>query len=252
MPLEPGKTATVWLLAPGTTGFAAVKAAVLGTERITVPAGAFDCYKVRLTADSAAGVPAPSLSTAAPDRPWANEGETLWYGQGGVRPLVRIEFGAARGELTSLSAGDPQGTRSYRDVSAGFSFTLPPGWIYHARNAIAKEGSSVDLIDPESQTVVIIAGRSKHTDPAAIDAEIEKGAETRMAGVPHQDTWSRIGGHRALTRAGGRDGRTSRVSWITWVQSEATRLSIAFQTDKADFDSVLRRLQPILDSFRMP
>jgi hypothetical protein len=42
------------------------------------------------------------------------------------------------------------------------------------------------------------------------------------------------------------------VSWITWVQSEATRVSIAFQADGPAFDGVLRRLQPILDSFRMP
>ena len=102
----------------------------------------------------------------------------------------------------------------------------------------------MDLIDPDSQTVVIVAGRSKNTDPKEIDAEIEKGA-TRMAGVPHRDTWGVIGGHRALTRVGGQDSHAGRVSWIVWVQSEATRVSIAFQTDKPALNGVLRRLQPI-------
>jgi hypothetical protein len=39
---------------------------------------------------------------------------------------------------------------------------------------------------------------------------------------------------------------------ITWVQSENTRLSIFFSLASTEYEGFLRRLKPILDSFRMP
>jgi len=42
------------------------------------------------------------------------------------------------------------------------------------------------------------------------------------------------------------------VEYLTWVQSDRTRASIAVQVDAADFDRFRERFQPILDSFRMP
>ena len=56
-------------------------------------------------------------------------GETLWIATNGARPLIKIESGAARGELTALRTTEASGTTSYRDPLAGFSFTLPPGWM---------------------------------------------------------------------------------------------------------------------------
>ncbi len=252
MPLDPGKGSTIWLLAPGAANFTALKATAAGTESVTVPAGTFECYKVRLSADESAGVPAPLFSSVSIDWLRPAEGETLWYSTTGARPLVRMEFGALRGELTSLRTSEPQGTTSYRDIGTGFSFSLPAGWIYHARTAVAGDGNSVDLIDPESQTVIVISGKSKHTAPEDIAAELQRGAEQRRDKSQHSQTSVRLGGHQALTWIGNRDEHTRRVGYITWVQSEATRLSIAFQTDAAELDGVLKRLQPILDSFRMP
>ena len=61
----------------------------------------------------------------------------------------------------------------------------------------------------------------------------------------------RLDGHQALTWIDDRAGN-GRVQYITWVQSESTRVSIAVQAEAADFDQVRKRVQPILDSFRMP
>ncbi len=252
MPLDPGNGSTIWLLAPGSAKFTALKATAAGVESVTVPAGTFECYKVRLTADESAGVPAPPFSSVSSDWGRPAEGETLWYSTTGARPLIRMEFGELRGELTSLRTSEPQGTTTYRDIGTGFSFSLPAGWIYHARAAIGGDGNSVDLIDPESQTVIVISGKSKRTAPENIAAELQQGAEQRRDKSLHSQTSSRLGGHEALTWIGNRDEHTRRVGYITWVQSEATRLSIAFQTDAAELDGVLRRLQPILDSLRMP
>lgn len=117
------------------------------------------------------------------------------------------------------------------------------------------EGSSVDLIDPESQAVVVIAGKSKKTDPERIEAELMAGAKA-IAGPAQEANMGlmrlhRLGGHQALTWI--RDpGNRGRVGYFTWVQSESTRVSIRFQVDAGDFSTFLRRFQPILDSFRTP
>jgi hypothetical protein len=251
MPLSPGWTSILWLLSPGATTFTALRASVAGVERVTVPAGSFDCMKVTLTKDPALPVPAPTFSTVGIDWLRSPEGETLWYSTDPTRALVKIEFGPARGELTGLRTGESKGTTSFRDVTTGFSFTVPPGWLHHARNAIMNVGSSVDLIDPDSQTVVVVSGRSKRTPPENIEKELQQGAEPRRF-PGHTESSGRVGGHQALTVTGSRPETPDRVRYTTWVQSEATRASISFQADKGDVAGVLKRLQPVLDSFRMP
>jgi len=62
-----------------------------------------------------------------------------------------------------------------------------------------------------------------------------------------------LGGHSSLSwiadyTAGGRKW----VEYVLWVQSEATRASMAVSMDATDFDRFRQRFQPVLDSFRMP
>jgi hypothetical protein len=248
IPIERGKSVTIRLVSPGVAALTAVKATNAGPERVTVPAGSFDCVKLRLTEDEAARPPA--FSTIGNNLPWGPDGETLWYGADGARPLIKMESGAARGELAGMRTGEPSAT-VYRDVSAGYSFTVPAGWIYHARTGIANRTTgSVDLIDPDSQTVVIISGHPQKTDPARIDADLQALA----AGRPSADqtlTAGTLGGHKSLTQSNRRTA-AGRAVFREMAESEATRVSITFQTEASDYDGVLKRLEPLFASFRMP
>jgi hypothetical protein len=253
MPLVEGWSAAIPIRSPGPIPETALDASVVAVEDVVVPAGKFRCYRLRLTATAKA--PAPPMSTMGIDWPRTNNGETLWYAVEGARPLVKIEAGPARGELTALRTGEPTGITSYHDSQVGYSFTLPAGWLYHARKPMDGEGSSVDLIDPDSQTLVVIAGKSKRTDPANIVPELDAGAKALLGRAPGNSTRSyelhTVGGHQAITWV--QNHGNGRVGYATWVQSQATRVSIRFSTDGgAAFESFRRKFQAILDSFRMP
>jgi hypothetical protein len=167
-----------------------------------------------------------------------------------------MESGTAKGELASRRTAEQIGTTSYRDLQAGYSFTVPAGWVFHSRSSFNGPGTSVDVIDPESPASVIITGKSQKTDPKLIELELMAGVEQRKLNRPEFTTrglttdWL-LGGHRAITWIADNPAN-GRVQYLTWVQSEATRASIGVVVDAAEFERFRIRFQPILDSFRMP
>ncbi len=121
---------------------------------------------------------------------------------------MKIESGAFIGELASLRTAEQIGTSSYRDPEVGYSFTLPAGWVFHPRGSYNPPGTSVDLIDYESQVRVVISGKSKRTGADQIEGELQSGATERLGSrsrkvksyklrgpMKHE----RLGGHAALT-----------------------------------------------------
>jgi hypothetical protein len=267
LPLEPNRPFLFNVLAPGTVTATLLQATLQGEERVTVPAGTFVCSRVALR--PVAQSSAPPFSTMAVDFPMPSDGETYWIAREGRRPVVKIAFGGLQGELTSLRSGEAQGASTYRDVAVGYSFSVPQGWIAHGRRTMDGNGSSVDLIDPGSQTFVIVSGKSVHINaadiPAALRSRVDNLMQRSSSGpnlarkiAPDDDrgalalglTGRTIAGHKALTLTA--ESGPGRIRYTTWVQSESTRVSITFATDRADFPGVRQRLQPILDSFRMP
>ena len=257
MPLAPGWSATIPVVTAPQHVAGELKAAVTRIEEVTVQAGSFKCFRVQLSGKGR------RQSVVGTDWPISEAGETLWYGTTGVRPLVKIESGGFRGELASLRTAEQIGTSSYRDPQVGYSFTVPAGWVVHPRSSYSPPGTSVDLLDPESQVWVVVSGKSKKTDSSRIDAELEAGAADRLRQEKEQGqdspfrgptlTHGKVGGHAALSRIAyhTNNGRKS-VGYLTWIQSENTRASILVQVDAADFERFRQRFQPILDSFRMP
>ena len=255
MPLAIGWSATLSLIDAQQAPLS-LKAAVTGAEEVAVPAGVFKCLKVQLTSD------APHHSVVGTNWPVAADGETLWYGINGARPLVKIKSGKFEGELASLRTAEQVGTSSYRDTQAGYSFTVPTGWVSHPRASFNGPGTSVDLLDPEAQVFVVISGKPKKTAAGNIDSEILAGAEERLRST--RPKWrdytirgsmkqGKLGGHSSLSwvadyTVGGRKW----VEYVLWVQSESTRASMAVSMDATDFDRFRQRFQPVLDSFRMP
>jgi tetratricopeptide (TPR) repeat protein len=255
MPLGSGWSSTIPLIAEQNTPFH-LKATVTGYEDVAVPAGSFKCFRVLLSGDT------PRHSVVGTDWPVPAAGETLWFGASGARPLVKIESGQFRGELASLRTAEQIGTSSYRDPQVGYSFTVPAGWIFHPRSSFNPPGTSVDLLDPEARVLVVISAKSKETERNRIDRELQAGAlerlKTTRRSLKHYAlrgamTRGQLGGHASIAWIADYTAKGRKwVEYLTWVQSDATRASIAVQVDAADFDRFRERFQPILDSFRMP
>jgi tetratricopeptide (TPR) repeat protein len=255
MPLYSGWTATVPVIAPDGAR-AELNASVTAMETVTVAAGTFRCFKVHLSTDPKTTQPKYS----APGADWqpTAAGQTLWYAVDGARPLVKMQVGNYTGELTNLRTGAQLSATTFHDPQIGLSFTVPAGWIYHSRTAVNGPATSIDLLDPELQVMVVISFKSKTTAAANIEAELlagladtqnERLALTTKGELEH----SKIGGHPSLTWIGERPGPDGRVVRITtWIQSESTRGSIAASMPAADLDRFRARIQPVLNSFRMP
>ena len=231
------------------------KLTATGPEAITVPAGTFQCLRVHLEGlkDSAG-----QYSAVGTDGLVDAGGESFWFDAAGAHALVKMQAGAATGELTSLQTGAPKGSGAYRDPAVGVSFTVPAGWLLHPRPAYNGPATSVDLLDPELDVVVIFSFKSKRTASENIEQELLAGAQVEQAQRPalmqHPDLKKgQIGGRASISWAGERDGPEGKIiRWTTWVQSESTRGSIAVAVPADAFDRFRRRFQPILDSLRMP
>jgi hypothetical protein len=241
MPLAPGWKGTISRSSPPGRSPTTVTltASVTGTDTITVPAGTFRCYRVQISG----GPGRRSLSSG----PGPELGDTLWYGVEGARPLVKIQrFVTMKGELVSLGTTDQSGSRSYRDPQVGYSFTVPPGWVFHPRPPFSGVGTSVDLVDPESTVWSIVSARPNVAATDDIAKELEAGAEARLAESisawpdytirpGSRRTWL-LDGRQALSWiADYTEGKMARVEYITWVQSESTRAILVTKADAADF-----------------
>jgi hypothetical protein len=253
MPLATGFNLAVRLVTPPNGEVTAWGVRVTGIEPVTTPAGKFDCYRVNLSPVSA--LRPPPYSSAGTDWPGSLRGETLWYDVNGVRALVKIQSGTATGELAALRSGKQFGTVSFRDPQVGYSFTVPAGWMFHSRPAASPPATSVDLLDPDSHDWIIISAKPKKTAPEDIVKELRQGAETFMRGgrfnmSPTLTLSNKVGGHQAFTWLA--ESPKAQMTEIIWVQSESTRASITIRSDKATFERLRQRFQPILDSFRMP
>jgi Tetratricopeptide repeat len=236
----------------------AISATVTGTAVISVPAGAFECYRVQVS-----GATNPFSSRYS--GPGLEPGDTLWYGVHGARPLVKIErSGTIRAELASLGTAHQTGTRTHLDPRVGYSFTVPAGWIYHPRLTFqADSGTSVDLVDPDSHVWAIISAKPQETAGSEIQKALEAGADQRLAENTRvwrdytvrpgsRRTWL-LGGRMALTWiADYTESGAPRVEYITWVQSESVRAMLAAKMDASDFEQYRPRFDAMLNSFRIP
>lgn len=107
LPLGPGYKKTVTLFV-GLAGMAVpVGLEVVATEKVTVPAGTFDCYKVALNL--------------------LNSTQTLWYTTDAHRFLAKFEAGGVVAEATAFVQGVPDQPVTRREPTLGYAITAPAG-----------------------------------------------------------------------------------------------------------------------------
>ena len=188
LPLAPGyKTDMRVLSSLGGGNCVGLKLDVTGPEKVTVPAGTFDCFKVEL-----------------------NIKQTFWYSADEHRYLVKFEGGGVVAELKSIEtrkAGEPV---NYHDPALGFSLTTPPDWIIDRNEKEDEKGKAAFLLlDPEATAITqlhveALEGLKPETQKsprAWADLKVADAAKSVKDFKVRPDGWQEltVAGHRAVS-----------------------------------------------------
>ena len=112
-----------------------LEAKVTAQQKVNVPAGTFDCFKVELS----------------------KVRQTFWYSTDAHHYLVKFEGGGAVGVLAAVTqrkAGEPL---RYQDPALGFSLMAPGDWMFHRADSKSdKAKAAVVILDPDGIATSIV------------------------------------------------------------------------------------------------
>jgi hypothetical protein len=234
---------------------------VPGEERVISVRAPDRVYDVHVRAVSVDDVQVPAGHYRALRLDLSPGGSKFWIATNSTRPLVKFEGTGIRGELARLSNG-PTVSR-YRDPLVGYELAVPTGWFLHSRPpSNGGPGMCVELIDLETNGSLSLCGKRQETPAERIETDLRKGADARIDDQrqrwpdyatrgPYQMRSSH--GQTTLTMIGDYtvDG-SRRVDYSAWAQTESTRASMTANAAAEQFESFRLRVQPVLDSFRIP
>jgi len=211
---------------------------VTGPEKLTVPAGTFDCYKVEL-----------------------NIGQTFWFSSDASRYLIKLEAGGVIASLTGISHHTPGEKAAYSDASAGFSVTAPAGWLFYRWETEEKGLINVGVLDPKAwaaSSLVVRALTSLKPEETnslrayashllAESAKMEKNFKIR------DDSWTNqtVAGQPALSVLSDyTEGETAKVT--STICSFIGANAVSFQTTATakDLEALQSKWNSVVNSFQ--
>jgi tetratricopeptide (TPR) repeat protein len=239
MPFAAGYTNTQEILASLGSHILPVTATVSGPENVTVPLGTYSCYKVELSI-----------------------GQTFWYSADTNHYLVKFEAGGAVAALTSVTHPAPDAQDSYTfPAPFNYSLTGPPGWFFDAQQWDKKGAAGVLVVDPDglSETTVSIStldnlgADAKKTLRNYASEKTEAASKMYAEYHKHGELADRsVAGHDGVAMAVDcREGKSKKSAYGVWT-IVSTNI-IYFQTISApkDFPAMQKKLDAIIDSFKI-
>jgi len=115
LPLAPGYAGTFPLYSPFEGKVMTCRIRGTGREKITVPAGEFDCHKIAI-----------EVMLLDKDEPFLTQ--IAWYSADKHRYLVKIDAGGALMLLEKVSVAGEAKAQPFHDKATGLSLTVPAGW----------------------------------------------------------------------------------------------------------------------------
>jgi hypothetical protein len=101
---------------------------VTAKEKITTPAGTYDCFKVDLSVN-----------------------QTFWFSDDAHRYVVKFEAPGVTATLNSIAQRRADEPVAFADQALGISFTAPAGWVIHKRTSGLPESEAVvHFLDPNA------------------------------------------------------------------------------------------------------
>jgi hypothetical protein len=240
MPLAPGYKTTVKVLPTLTGGhLLAVETTVTGREKVTVPAGTFDCFKVDLSIK-----------------------QTFWYTTDAHRYLVKFEGGGAIGELVSIAQRKPGEPTQFRSAALGYSLTAPQDWLFFEQpSEDDRTRSTAVALDPEATGNVYIGSAGRESLKTEAQKSVRDWAEVkaREFGKQHKnfevraDSWKdRAVGAKAGTTftADFIEGDAKKVLRGVYMFGETNATEFILSAGAKEFDGLSAAFDGIVDSYK--
>ena len=221
-----------------------VQTEVTGQEKVEVPAGTFDCYKVEL-----------SLAKQMK--------QTFWYSTDAHRYLVKFEGGGAIAVLTAVTqrkAGDPV---QYEDPAFGFSLAAPADWMFYRTDTPPeKETARVVVLDPEgiASSVVSVSSRkalwpeAQQSLRAWAEKEIVDGAASKARKQLHirPESWKDrpVAGKPGLSFIGDYvEGAEKKTGYAVFTFGNTNAAMFVLLAGAKDFGAFQPKFEAIVDSY---
>ena len=215
-----------------------VKLEVVGREKLQVPAGAFDSFKVEL-----------------------NIGQTFWYSADQHHYLVKFEAGGAIAELTSIQVVKPGDAVKYQNAALGFSLSAPPGWLFDAPELRdKKDAASLAILDPEALVTGIMTVRpvvnlkAEEKKSARVWAEMDAAEQSKTAKdfQIRAESWSErtVAGHPgAGFVADLTEGKAGKSAYVVHTLGGTNAAWFYFVAGTNDFPGLRAKFDAIIDSY---
>ncbi len=225
---------------------------VQGKERVEVPAGKFNCFKVLL--------PTPV-------------NQTFWFSNDEHHYPVKINANGVVMPLVKVERLVPGKTRKYSD--AAIALSLPSGWyVYHKGAGLYKNEPGLTLLTPDVDWEIQIATITLEKLSAEMNIKLEKlsaepkkslraSAEQGLSDMAKQlkDLKVRADSWQSMTLSGqpaasyvadfvGTDGR-SMALYVVCVFGKTTAASITVNCPRDGLDHMKKAIRPVLESFEV-
>jgi hypothetical protein len=219
-----------------------LQAEVAAQEKVEVPAGTFDCYKVELSMVH----------------------QTFWYSTDAHHYLVKFEGGGVLGVLANVvqrKAGEPV---PYLDPAFNFSLAAPADWVFFRSDVTDDKGKAkVVILDPDAvATAVVNVGSRKLLWPevqnsvrAWAEKEISDGEGSKILKefTIRPDTWKErtVAGKPAVSVVGDFvEGKDKKVGYAIFTFGQTTAISFVLLADAKDFEGLQSKFEGIVDSYK--
>jgi tetratricopeptide (TPR) repeat protein len=217
-----------------------IKLEVSGPEKVEVPAGTYNCYKVELSI-----------------------AQTFWYSSDTNRYLVKVEAGGAIMELTGVTHCPPGEKAAYADVTNGFSLTAPAGWFFDPQEGDTKGTTKVRIIDPQGLTDSFLMVRTLDSLKPEEKKSLRDAANLRIAQAEEAKTlkdlqirpnsWKdrTIAGKPAISYIGDYTaGKSKNITYGVSSFGESNEVVFVMHTAARDFDALQPQMDAIIDSYK--
>ncbi len=214
-----------------------VKTSVTGIDKIEVPAGTFECFRVVL-----------ELGVT----------QTFWYSTDEHHYLVKFDANAVTAELTDIARITAGAPVTWHDK--GLSLTAPADWIFYAPET-REPKSMLLLMDPEATAIAEVRTRSLDSLKPEAKKSVRDWAEQLVVEYSDQgklevrpDTWQerQAAGQPAVSFLADRaSGKEPKVVYAVCTFNKNQAVYFSVEVAAKDFESYRPKFDAIVDSFRM-
>jgi len=212
-------------------------------EKVTVPAGTFDCYKVMVRAASAG----------------ASIQQESWISADSARYFVRMSSPQAVMELAEVAAKDKDKPRVFRDNKLQLSVTAPAAWYFHRSAPTGPYPFILYMLPPEMKAWCVLAAAPRVPVIAsarqAAEGDLDALKKYFKAYKVRPTSWaeSHVGGLPAATFAADyQDNKRPMVEYRTYLLGESMVYWFVFRIDKDRFEAAKAEFDAIIATLKAP